>query len=65
MEEKELLEVLIGMDRDMGRDLCKENGYSVRVTREDETNYAITMDFRLDRINLELDKGIITKCGVG
>jgi hypothetical protein len=50
---KELLESLIGMDKDSGSELCKENDYKVRITREDSNNYIITMDLRFDRINLE------------
>jgi|LakMenEpi03Aug12_release.lakeMendotaPanAssembly.Ray.scaffolds.fasta_scaffold2991336_2 hypothetical protein len=61
----ELLESLIGMNKESGTELCKENDYKVRITREDSNNYAITMDLRFDRINLEIDKGLITKCDIG
>ena len=61
----ELLESLIGLTKEEGSKLCLENDYKVRVTREDSNNYVIAMDLRLDRINLELDKGIITKCDIG
>ncbi len=61
----ELLESLIGMDKESGSELCREKGYKVRITREDSNNYAITMDLRFDRINLEIDKGLITKCDIG
>jgi hypothetical protein len=40
----ELLESLIGMNKESGTELCKENDYKVRITREDSNNYAITMD---------------------
>ena len=60
-----LLESLIGLTKEEGSKLCLENDYNVKVTREDSNNYAITMDFRFDRINLELDKGIISKCDIG
>ena len=36
-----------------------------RVVRRDDENYAITMDYRLDRINLEIDNGIVTKTYIG
>jgi hypothetical protein len=64
-ESKELLESLIGMTEDNGLKLCKENDYDFRVVREDSNNYAITMDLRFNRINLEIDNGIITKCDIG
>jgi hypothetical protein len=62
---EELLESLIGMDKESGSELCKEKDYNVRITRENSNNYVITMDFRFDRINLEIDNNIITKCDFG
>jgi hypothetical protein len=38
---------------------------TVRVVRRDDENYAITMDYRLDRINLEIDNGLVTKTYIG
>ena len=61
----ELLESLIGLTKEEGTKLCLENDYEFRITREDSNNYVITMDLHFDRINLELDKGIITKCDIG
>jgi len=64
-KSKELLESLIGIDKDTGLKLCKENDYDFRVVIEDSNNYAITMDLRFNRINLEIDNNIITKCDIG
>ena len=61
----ELLESLMGLTKEEGTKLCLGNDYKVRITREDSNNYVITMDLRFDRINLELDNGIITKCDIG
>lgn len=61
----EFLESLIGLTKEEGTKLCLDNDYKVRITREDSNNYAITLDLRFDRINLELDNGIITKCDIG
>lgn len=36
-----------------------------RVARRDDENYALTMDYRIDRINLEIDNGIVTKTSIG
>jgi hypothetical protein len=66
MEAKnELLKSLIGMTKEEGYLLCKEKGFEYRITREDSTNYAITMDLCFDRINLAIDNGRITKCNLG
>lgn len=36
-----------------------------RITRRDDEHYIVTYDFRFDRINLEIDEGIVTKADVG
>ncbi len=36
-----------------------------RVVRRDDENYAVTMDYRLDRINLEIDNEVVTKASIG
>ena len=61
----ELLESLIGLTKEEGTKVCLDNDYKVRITREDSNNSVITMDLRFDRINFELDNGIITKCDIG
>ena len=38
---------------------------TARVVRRDDENFVITMDYRLDRINLEIDGGLVTKAYVG
>lgn len=35
------------------------------VVKEDGLNYAITMDFRFDRLNLDLEDGLIIKAELG
>lgn len=62
---KDLLESLIGMEKEEGLKLCLDNKYQFRITREDSNNYVVIMDLRFDRINLEIDKGIITKSNIG
>jgi len=64
-ENIELLESLIGMTKELGLQLCKENNYKVRITREDSNYSIITMDLCFDRINLEIDNKLITKCDIG
>lgn len=36
-----------------------------RVTRRDEESYPMTMDYRINRINLEIDNGLVTKASIG
>lgn len=36
-----------------------------RITRRDDESYPMTMDYRLDRINMEIDNGIVTKASIG
>jgi ABC-type Fe3+-hydroxamate transport system substrate-binding protein len=36
-----------------------------RVTRRDDESYPMTMDYRLNRINLEIDNGLVTKTSIG
>lgn len=61
----EILNSFIGMDREICVSICLEKNYKVRVTREDSTNYIVTCDLRFDRVNLEIDNGKVTKCGLG
>jgi hypothetical protein len=63
--EKELLEILIGIPKEDAFKLCKENNVIYRVTKEDSTNYIVTMDLRSDRISLEINNGIISNCYLG
>ena len=60
-----ILESLIGKSLNEATQLAGFNGFAIRVTREDSTNYMVTMDLRFDRINLELDEGVVTKCSIG
>ena len=38
---------------------------TARVVRRDDENFVVTMDYRLDRINLEIDDDIVTKTSTG
>ncbi len=38
---------------------------TARVVRRDDSNYAVTEDYSLSRINLEIDNGIVTKTSIG
>ena len=60
-----ILESLIGKPLNEATQLAGFNGFAIRVTREDSTNYIITMDLRFDRINLQIDNGVVTSCNIG
>lgn len=64
-KQEKFLKKLIGMDKVSAERLCTENGYMVRITREGSKYYAITLDMRLTRINLEIDNGIVAMCDIG
>lgn len=38
---------------------------TARVVRRDDESYAVTEDYSLSRINLEIDNGIVTKTFIG
>ena len=60
-----ILESLIGKSLNEAKQLAGFNGFAIRVTREDSTNYKVTMDLRFDRINLQIDNGVVTSCSIG
>ena len=64
-KDNKFLKYLIGLSTDDASKLCLHNLYKVRVTRKDSTNYICTQDLCLDRINLEIDNDVVTKCYIG
>lgn len=38
---------------------------TARVVRRDDESYAVTEDYSLSRINLEIDNGVVTKVSIG
>ena len=60
-----LLESIIGKSLEEGIELIKSNGFSTRVTREDDERFFATMDLRFDRINIEIDNEKITSARIG
>ena len=36
-----------------------------RVIRRDDESYPMTMDYRINRINLEIDNGLVSKASIG
>lgn len=45
--------------------VLKEIKEDYRIVKRDNTNYIITCDFHLDRLNIEIENGIITAVNYG
>ena len=56
MSEAEAIETIAGISSE---------SLTPRIVRRDDENFIVTMDYRLDRINLEIDDGIVTTTYVG
>ena len=56
MSEAEAIETISGMSSE---------SLTSRIVRRDEESFMITMDYSLDRINLQIDDGIVTSTYVG
>lgn len=63
--EVEFMASLVGKSKGDVEEMIIANNYVLRVTREDSHGCLITMDFRLDRINVQIDDGIITGAHIG
>lgn len=64
-KEEEFLKSLLGIDLNKASKICLDVGYVFRVAREDENTYFLTMDLKFDRVNFEIDNGIITSANIG
>ena len=53
------------MIKDAAMELLKKKGISSRILREDGNSFMTTMDYDPTRINVEIDKGSITKIKLG
>ena len=56
---------LIGLSETEAKKIAIRNGYAFRVTRKGDVNYIITCDFRIFRINVEIDNEKISKVNFG
>ena len=65
MENKEVVNDVLGKKLEDAQKICKEHGFKCNIVREDIHNYVITCDFRFDRINVELDDGRVTNASIG
>jgi len=66
MSDKDILfEYLKRKTYKEAQEICKEAKFTLRVVKEDGNYKIVTRDYRLDRINLELENNIITKVYIG
>ena len=66
VSEREIIcDSLIGKTEELATKLANSSGYALRVTREDKERFIVTMDHRFDRINVELDNGLVTIANIG
>ena len=57
---EESAEVLIDLSEDEAEAAAEERGWTVRVTRRDGEDLPATMDFRDNRVNVEVTDGVVT-----
>ena len=62
---EEFSKSLIGLSKSDGIDLFSENNYRLRIVKENDINFIITRDYRLDRINLVIKDNIIIDSYIG
>ena len=62
---KEVAEQVIGMKEATAKLCADSNGWGYRVGERDGEQFAVTMDYRFDRITVSIAKGIITAVQVG
>ena len=58
-------ESLVGLSETDALELAKTNGWEVRVVSRDGEDFAITMDYRMDRVNLTIVDDTVTVSTVG
>jgi len=59
------LSQLIGFTEEEAMTELNKSGLIVRIRRRDTQSFMLTMDFRRDRVNLEIDNGRVTKALIG
>ena len=62
-----LAEEVIGLTEEKAIELIENKSGMImyRIVKRDGENFPVTMDYRLDRINLEITEGIVTYAYVG
>ena len=64
-ETTALADSLMGMSEGEAVMKVEATGRTIRIARRDKESFALTMDYRPDRINIEVDADMVTKVTVG
>ena len=56
---------LIGMNITDAEQLAQSSGFTLRIVERDGESFAITMDYRTDRVDVKVTNDIITEYSVG
>jgi hypothetical protein len=59
------IEALVGMTEADAIAVIEEQGWTSRISARDGEYFALTMDFRSDRVNLEIVDGVVTVATIG
>ena len=62
---QEAADTLLGMTEDDAMKMAANNGWGVRVGQRDDEMFALTKDYRLDRVTLTIVADEVTKVDVG
>jgi hypothetical protein len=63
--ERAYAEGLVGMKKDSAASCAANLGWQYRVGQKDDQIFALTKDYRLDRVTVVIKKGVITQVDVG
>jgi hypothetical protein len=55
----------LGLSEEEAIRVAKEEGFTLRVAGRDGECYALTMDYRTDRVNVYLEGGTVTAAAIG
>lgn len=56
---------VIGLTEREAASVAAENGLTLRVTRRDQNSFMVSQDLRFDRLNIEIDGGVVTEATLG
>lgn len=65
MELDKFVNTVINKEKETAIKLCKDSKLIPRITREDKTTFFGTLDLNFERVNLEIDNGIVTNAYLG
>ena len=62
---QDTFEEVVGKTTKEALKIIRNNGLIARTMREDKEGFMGTCEYRPDRVNLEIDKGVVTKAYFG